>query len=693
MTPRLLLYIEEDYILPLAIDADGKVHEYAKDDENRLWLYFNCAEHSVDYARKYRTSAAAGEYSYYGSIFKNIATANTAIIDGRDLPYFDLLKLSPVLTNIKQFYIDNTGDMSVNISTSFVFGESIGFDARKQFISSMAKNGFTPVSFSKTLSAVLIDYACRSMPDVKFGDHTLVITSAADTLRLTSAVFDGDKWLSDGTFELIEGVGDAPLKKAFIKYVVEQVDRNRGYLTTREKFQKECEWQNQNAERWLSRADSAGNIFISDFAYSFDADVKYSCDVSKRFLDAVLEDAVRNAVSQIISFKNRVMGTHIAYAIFCGPAFDDNDFVNMMRSSLDNPTYLCLSSYLMPKALSVFFEKYYDLADDFDKYDLAVAAMQKSSAAISTWVESAGKIRDLWEGLKETVPELKAALTEDLKRYDEMVQMCDERLSHSDFKGAYDKLNTYLLPSTRTSTASRAVNEYIRKANELHPVFDKIKSVDGARIVVEQITAECDNVLSENGLITIARALPTLLDRKRNDGSCADENQRDSVAYYESHYDEYVDLKSRFNLSNNIREKRELIALMEKITKEPLPEVTIRHVAVELFAELKVEKTGFLGLKTKKELHYSVKVRGNETLPCDAVINISTNVQQKANEGSSTCVAIEIPKGESYFEGVLPLPDSRIQEDKPIYVFIFVAPDVLDKEALEANPNYRIIRQ
>ena len=693
MTPRLLLYIEEDYILPLAIDADGKVHEYAKDDENRLWLYFNSAEHSVDNACKYRTNVAAAEYGYYGNIFKNIATDATAIIDGRDLPYFDLLKLSPVLNNIRQFYLDNTGDMSANINTSYIFSESIGFDARKIFLASMQKNGFNPVSFSKSLSTVLMDYACRTMPEVKFGDHTLIITSAADTLRLTSAVFDGDKWLSDGNFELVEGVGDAPLKKAFIKYVVEQVDKNRGYLTTKEKFQKECEWQNQNAERWLSRADASGNIFVPDFAYSFDADVKYSCDISKRFLDAVLEDAVRNAVSQIISFKNRIMGKHIAYVILCGPAFDDNDFVNMMRNSLDNPSYLCLPNSRMPKALQVFFEKHYDLEDDFDKYDSAVESILKSRAAISTWVESAGKIRNLWEGLNETVPELDAALAEDVKRLDEMFQMCDERLSHSDFKGAYDKLNTYPLPSMRSTTAVHAVNECIRKANDLNPIFDKIRAVDGARLVVDQIENVCESLFAENGLLSLAKALPLLLDRKRNDGAYAGEEQRDSVAFYESHYDEYISLRSQFNVSNNIKEKRELIALMEKITKEQLPDLTIRHVAVELTAELKVEKTGFLGLKKNMEVRYSMKVKGKETLPCDAVINISNNVQQKANEGSGTCVAVEIPKGESYFEGVLPLPDNRIQSDKPIYVFIFVAPDVLDKRALEADPPYRIIKQ
>ena len=157
MTPRLLLYIEEDYILPLAIDADGKVHEYAKDDENRLWLYFNSAEHSVDYARKYRGKVASSEYGYYGNIFENIVSGKTAIINGRDLPYFDLLKLSAVLTGIRQFYQETTGDSSVNIKTSFVFAESVGFDGRKAFLEGMSRNGFEPVAFSKSLSSVLVD--------------------------------------------------------------------------------------------------------------------------------------------------------------------------------------------------------------------------------------------------------------------------------------------------------------------------------------------------------------------------------------------------------------------------------------------------------------------------------------------------------------------------------------------------------
>lgn len=693
MTPRLLLYIEEDYILPLAIDADGKVHEYAKDDENRLWLYFYCAEHSVDNALKYRTNVAAEEYGYYGNFFENMEKGATAIIDGSDLPYFDLLSLSLVLKNIRRFYEENTGDTSVNISTSFVFAESIGVDGRRKFLDGMNRNGFVPISFSKSLTAVLLDYAEKSMPEVKFGDNVLLVTSASDTLRLTSAVFDGDKWLTDGTCEVVTAVGDSPLKTAFVRYVVDQVDKNRGYLTTKEKREREYEFQYPNADEWFSRADDTGNIFIKDFSYSFDPEVKYTCEVKRSFLAAVQEKAVRDAVSQILAYKKRFMDKHMVCAVLCGPAFDDVEFVNMMRSSLGNPSYICVPSHVMPSALTVFFNRYYELEESFEKYDSVVTAMRNSRAAIATWVESAGKIRSLWESLNETVPELESAFAEDFKHLEEMLKSCDDMLSSSDFKRAYEVLTLYPIPSMRTSAASHGVNECLRKLNELQPVFAKVRAIDGARVVIERIEAVCRQVTAEDGIMTMVKALPQVLDRKRDDGACGDGQTRDSVAYYESHYDEYISLKSRFNVSNSIKEKRELIERMKEVTKEQLPDLTIRHVAVELSAELKMEKTGFLGLKKKKELHYGMKVKGKETLPCDAVINISNNVQQRANDGSSTCVAVEVAKGESRYEGVLPLPDSRIQEDKPIYVFLFVAPDVLDKRALESDPPYRIVKQ
>ena len=686
MTPRLLLYIEEDYILPLAIDADGKVHEYAKDDENRLWLYFNSAEHSVDYARKYRGKVASSEYGYYGNIFENIASGKTAIINGRDLPYFDLLKLSAVLTGIRQFYQETTGDSSVNIKTSFVFAESVGFDGRKAFLEGMSRNGFEPVAFSKSLSSVLVDYAARNMPEVRFGDHILLVTSAGDTLRLTSAVFDGDKWLSDGSCEVVSGVGDAPLKTAFVSYVVDEIDKNRGYLNTSQKREKEYEYQYQNADRWLERADASGNIYIDDFAYSFDTDIRYSSEIKKNFLDSVLADAVKKTVDRIIGYKSRVMDKHMVYAILCGPAFDDLDFVNMMRNSLDNPSYLCIPSHLMPKAMSVYFDRYYELEEDFGRFDDLARSMQKSRSAISAWVESAGRIRSLWEDLSAALPELEAALNEDMGRLDDMIGLCDERLEHSDFQGAYDKLLTYSLPTTRASSAYHGVHECLKRFNDLQPVFDKVRSVDGARLVVDRISEICHSLTEQNGLVTLYKAFPCVLDQKREE-----------VRFYESHYDEYLSLLRKFKTSTSLQEKRELVTEMSKITKQELPSLKLRTVVADLKADLKVTKEGFLGMKKRKSVVINMSIKDGDTLPCDAVMNISSEQQITANEGDFRCIAVEIPKGESSFCTEIPLPDSRLDSKKMIYVNLFVAPKVLDKRAIrvetESGNNFVYVKQ
>ena len=163
MDPRLLLYIEEDYVLPLSFDREGRYHEFAKDDDNRLWLYFYSAEHSVDFSRAYRSQCVSEAYGYYGSFLKMQADKSvTAIVNGREVPYFDLMKLSSMLKDIRTFYKDSTGDASAMIPVSYVFAESLDADVRRAFMDNMKANDFAPVSFSTFPSSLIVDYAVKS---------------------------------------------------------------------------------------------------------------------------------------------------------------------------------------------------------------------------------------------------------------------------------------------------------------------------------------------------------------------------------------------------------------------------------------------------------------------------------------------------------------------------------------------------
>ena len=39
-TSYLQLYLDTDYMLPIAVGVDGNLVKYQPDDERRLWLYF-----------------------------------------------------------------------------------------------------------------------------------------------------------------------------------------------------------------------------------------------------------------------------------------------------------------------------------------------------------------------------------------------------------------------------------------------------------------------------------------------------------------------------------------------------------------------------------------------------------------------------------------------------------------------------
>ncbi|MBO5075391.1 MAG: hypothetical protein J6C35_08800 [Bacteroidales bacterium] len=685
MISRLLLYVEEDYILPLAVDPDGKIHKYAKDDDNRLWLYFNSSEHSVDYARIYRTNVVSKEYGYYGDVFRGIAKGMTAAIGGRDLPYFDLLRQSDALDSIRKFYLENTGDRSASIATSFIFAESLEMDCRKVFMENMAHNGFAPVSFSVSPSSVLVDYALMSRsPEASFGDHILVVTSAADTIRLSSAVFDGENWLTDGSCKVIEGVGDAPLKVALARYVVDEVDRNKGYLTSRESREREYVYQLDRIDEWLSiKRDSNGDFDILDFAYSFDPDVRYSCHVVGKFLDSVLEDAVRNTVGQINAYKESVVGNALALTILCGPAFDDEDFVTMVKHSLDNPVTLSVPTYLTPKAFSTYFRYYYDLDEDFSRYDVLVRAMEKSKAGMASWIASAGRIRRLWVQMRECVPQLLKAVEADGRNKDEMITLSDGRLSHSAFDDARSKLDIYPLPSEMTHMLKVESDSLLREKDDLQQVFASVQNVEGARMVTLQIEELRDKIVAAYDIM-----------RQQQKEV---ETQKENIMFYESHYDDYLDMLRKFKRSNTLLDRRNMVAEMARITREELPALKLRTVDVNLKAELKVVKEGLFGMKKKKSVVISASVKNEETLPCDAILNVSTEQQIEANEGDHRCLAFVIPKGKSSFTEEIQLPDPHLDSKKMIYVNLFVAPKELDKRAInvetESGNNFVYVKQ
>lgn len=672
MEPRLLIYVEEDYLLPVAFDADGRLEKYTKNDDNRLWLYFHSYGQQVEYARKYARNVALGQYGFYGNFFESLVRGQKASIAGQDFPYFDLLRQSSCLRSIASFYKEHTGDRAASVPTSFIFAESVPLEARKIFLSGMETNGFKVKSFSVSISKLLTEYvsSTRSL-DFSFSDHVLMIASAAGTIRLSTIVYDGDNFLSDGTCKVIHGVGDAPLKDALVRFVVDTVDRNKGYLTTPEKRSAEYAYQYANVEKWLGiRRNANGDFDIDDFAYSFEPEMCFSCQVSGTLFKSVQEDAVRNTVAAINAYREAVIGPDMRLAVFVGHAFDDDNFVSMMRASLGNPQVVTLTSSRIPEAFKAFGPDYLSSDEPLDKFDALTALQRKDSIAISKWIETASKMRSLLEAFEDELPKIEKHVKSDIDLVDQMQNMRDCALRTSNFAFAKEKLKVYEVPGENTRVSKSVICRLLDDKDEMAPVFESVESIAGARLVIERIEQYAEAAV---GFIAAIKAIDDRLAALRGE-----------VVFFESHYDEYLELKKKFQRAKTLVEKREIVEAMESLTMEPLPALKLNPVSVRLHGQIRVEKSGFLGLKKKRYLEYSAVVLNNESLPCNAILDISTDAQIKANTGDSRCIACDFKAGESSLSGEIQLPDGRLNEGSPIYIYLFVAPDVLDKTAIDA---------
>ena len=139
--------------------------------------------------------------------------------------------------------------------------------------------------------------------------------------------------------------------------------------------------------------------------------------------------------------------------------------------------------------------------------------------------------------------------------------------------------------------------------------------------------------------------------------------------------------------------RRALREAMIPLTREPLPDLVLRHVRVRLNAEVIQVRRLF---SRKKTLIVHLEVLNGDVLPCPAVLNIMEGTPIEPMPDSPTCIRIDIPKGESSFVREFDLSEERrIVEGKTIRMRLFTDEFQLDTDAIKNetgtdNPFFRI---
>lgn len=583
--------------------------------------------------------------------------------------YYSAIPDSSHIEIICDFYKKTTG---VNtIDTHFVFAEIMETSFKKRVIQNFSKEGFIPMSFTIIPSLVLTEYALKQVADKSglFGENVMILYSNDDSLRVTGTIYDGNRWQWNVNNEIIPKVGNSPLKRSLIESLINERDKRLGAIDARNR-EREIEYQMQFADKWLAiykDLDSRDDLTI-DFKFSFeDANVKLR--VPKKKIEQLYEQAVSQAISSITDYKEREYNNSIKYAILVGPAFEEENFTSKIRAVLGCHEQFSIIPYTrLSLILAQYLEKC-DNADDFEKFDQISNENDRLYKNNIEWIQHAQSLIEFNELLNIELQDLSKLVKDDANACDAIISTANACLEKSAFDEAKNVLGKTLFPSIGVCNSVQKAMQFLAKKENMEGIFTKMERVDGARQLIKRIQ---DN--SEKLRATIATS---------ESHQAAIIQKATMIDFYEAHYNEYLDLKREFNKAPDYKTKKEFLLKMEMVTMEPLPKLKLPQVIAEIICSKEKVKIGLF--KKKNILHVTITVKDGDVLPCNAILNISNKAQIRASEGGADSKAYKINKGETSFSIDIESPDKQIDFTKPIYCYLFVDRDVLDKSAIKCE--------
>lgn len=675
--PTLLVYSDEDYLIPIIVDEDGKLckFEAAGNSSNCLWLYFQSSPNGVFYDKSFKSRSLFKENGFHCNLWDALTKDERVLIGNQERPFWDLLRASSFIKDIKTFWDCSTIESVNSIPTVYLFADSevITDEAKYHFIEKMEQEGFTPISFSVNPIIPICNYIQTEISSFNpsFGDNVLFLSSVGDTLRFSSAVYDGESFLTDGWTRRVDNFGDAPIKNSLIRYVVDSIDRScGGILATTAKKEAEYRFQLRNADKWFNiRREKNGDFDVEDFKFSFDPESQRPRTTLVRgsFLKAEQENTVRQAIEKIKQFVYDILGKDPCLVVFSGEAFEDDSFTSAILQKLNLTQKIILTTTSFPKALFQYFKLYPDKEESFENFNKVSLGKQRENKGVSEWIRNASRINAIEKDLSVCKRDLEAALKSDNTILQEMLDKCTAHLHKSRFEEARKALTLYELPSSRVVASKKDALTVRSSSIDMAIIYENVEVVGKARQMVTWIHSLEDKIQS---LCSVADENASCISAKLA-----------RIDQLEEKHPEYLGLKRKFERENDFRTRKMLLEQMRSITEEELPEITLPHVTATLSANLEI-KWNFL--KKSKILKFQVDIDSEEQLPCDAELHIATKSLTSVED--RMCYSVDIPKGTSgSFTGEMKLPHQFVEPKKTIYLYLFPNEDVVDKNAIKAD--------
>jgi len=366
----LVIHIDKDFISGTVCVGNVTSVPITQGTENMLWLYFfnNPHQDRVSFGRENRNHYNERKVNYYGNLTEKITDdTETFTIRGIRKPLIELLEYSDLINLIKTSYVKVTKEIIESIPTLITFSLSISDLSKQTMVDYFSKKGFDIKSYTIPLSE-LTCYSLLSKKKISVANGGSVIFLAATnaTLHIMKMVFSDNYFMIDGEIQSFKGKGIDPRKRALVKYVVNELNKATGALSSSDEIEDECVRKEQKAEDWLKRLDAQSSnrpISINE-SLSIMQNTQLQVLVRKEHMDKDTAHYVNELAAIFDFYKSKHFSGDIAGLFLLGDCFLSSLVNKKFKNYVREDKLFVLGNNDIPEVLASYpkidFKRYID---------------------------------------------------------------------------------------------------------------------------------------------------------------------------------------------------------------------------------------------------------------------------------------------------------------------------------------------
>lgn len=671
---KLVLYVDNDFIIPIIGNYGGNVEKFTGTDDGRLWLYFKVSRDSsstYEFGKNYKSGYLSNLQGYLGDLWNKLDKGEKYSKSGAgsdlSVDYTAILDFSGIINSLTQFFSTNNNGQSTDIPTVYVFANNIPKNAKKLFMGYMESKGFITENYSQIIEDLCAKYYRRTCSGIEFGQKVLSFHNSGDDILMSCMVFDGNDFQYSEN-KVLEKAGEDPIRIKLAQYVVDKLNYNK-VLRNDNELTNEVNYQKQFVDEWLQQRTLQGtDVFYIKGHLSKEQDKDIQVSIDNRQLEAYKDEQINNTIINLKEFHNRVVTNDLIHILLIGDAFVDDDFRGKINGNMGrNSTYFSYD-HDIKDILALYFtlpEKKETLAS-FDKIEKQTKQRQES---VKLWIGESEKIR-LLEGDAKSLHERflnvntvfanafkKASINAEKKLRGDR----DNNIKGSNFDDARECLNAIHNEQENVKALLSNVENMLIRIAGMEQTFNRVEAFEGAKRIkdsVDMVRYELQQLKDSYAIVCEEIGKANVI-----------------IDHLEESYPIYKQKLKEFERETNISVRKRILKEIEEggLTMEELPVVELtEELEVKITAELEVKKSGgFLGFgaSIKKSLKVCVEILKDASLPCRGVVIIQGKPLVKIDR--TICRAYDIERGGRgiIFNETIELPLVECKDASTLYVY------------------------